>query len=81
MAKEKPLFTKGGKPGPGRPVGSKDQYTRIKEMICDVLERRQGELEDLKLNDILQFVGKTVPKETKIEVVKPIVVSWEKPKE
>ena len=67
-------FKKGDPGGPGRPKGSQDRYTRIKELIFDVVESRGEELRDVALKDLLSFIGRTAPKE--VEVNTPIVIKW-----
>ena len=64
----------------GRPVGIKNKYTVIKEMICQTMIDRQGELNEVDLKTIIKFISATSPKEQNIKVDTPIVVKWEDPK-
>ncbi len=71
-------FKKGQSGNPaGRPKGCLDKYTRIKHMIIDILESREDEIKTMNLKNILTFVAATSPKQTKIEIDKPIKISWE----
>ena len=60
----------------GRPVGCKNKYTLIKELVMKTLIDRKDELKELPLNKVLQFVASTSPKETKVEIDTPIVIKW-----
>ena len=47
------MFVKGGKPGPGRPKGSKDRYTREgKQAILDAAEHVGEELADAEVKEL-----------------------------
>jgi len=71
---KKKKFKKGN---PGRKPGTKNKYTRIKEMICQIVEDREEELNTMDLKTLVQFVSSTAPKETKVEVDKPVIVKWQ----
>jgi len=70
-------FKKGHPGGPGRPKGSQDKYTKIKEMILDVVQNRSSELDDVNLKDLLTFVGKTAPKDDSLNVKQEVIIRWE----
>ena len=61
----------------GRKKGSKDKYTLIKHMILDAVVNRKDELDTVDMKSILTFVSQTIPKENRVIVDKPVVISWE----
>ena len=72
-------FQKGKSGNPaGRPVGSKNRFTKIKELLCDAFEKRAGELSDMDLKALTNAVVALSPKEKSVDVSfnEPLQVCW-----
>ena len=82
-------FEKGNKKGVGRPKGSKNQFTLLKQRLYDVLIHRFGEFHDekrLTTSELFRGMVALLPKEMKIDgkdlgQTKIIIISTNKEKE
>ena len=63
----------------GKKPGTKNRFTRIKEIILDAFEDRKDELTTLNINDVLKAVVALTPKEKSVEVTmnEPVTLRWQ----